>query len=275
MVTFALKGMNLDAYVLYMDHTIGWSGNNVVKGGEVAGNILARRNEYFVIGDMNMSPAKMSSSGFVDLVKGNLVVPQDVTTTCRGSRDILDYAIASRGAAALLYNVGTDLMAPFNPHAAVSASINARPRTVKLRVALKPCAFNLEEIKRKIKEGEALPVWRQPSLVGISEHEDQEHVLGLLHEAPLCPDVGEATSLAEEFAGWSRSSEDWLCEADDAFEGKRMTHRGTPPRVQITPLVPPKRFTSKGSDPLHIRFTALYARIKDSLLARKPTIRFL
>ena len=83
------------------------------------------RSERLVVADWNSRPGDVEASGWIEAVKGGLVLPSGgVPTMARdGVASLLDYGVAIRGLGNLVHRCHTAAGAPWAPHVPVEVSL--------------------------------------------------------------------------------------------------------------------------------------------------------
>ena len=95
-ISLRLKGVNLDVYVIYLTDGLGYTGANVAKLAGLAASIKKRPNEFFILGDFNMTVKDLAACGWPSLIGAHLFDAHDATFTCRTGMRVIDFGLCSR-----------------------------------------------------------------------------------------------------------------------------------------------------------------------------------
>ena len=130
-IAIRTKGLTYLLLILYMVSGIGPSGANVRRMQSIAGLIGILGIPFILIGDWNMTPQQLFNSGFTNLIKGSIMVPEDADYICRSGR-LLDYAVVSRSFVAAIASVKTSKDTPWHSHRGVVVEVHLRPRRIHI-----------------------------------------------------------------------------------------------------------------------------------------------
>ena len=237
-----LRGCTLLLIALYLDDTIGLSGPNLVKLAQLVAYLKLRGLEYAIVGDFNMEPQQLAQDGWLEQIGGFIVTPEGATWTCKNGLRLIDFAVMSRGARAMLLSFTIDHLVPWGTHLATRLAFARKPRELLMRSVVAPQAIDVQAIKDNIKEGASLPRWqdvRSKAALAPTISNDDCMYIGLVEQAPFSSSsLPSSRMLSEHFKSWSAAAESWLAEAarqpaeDDSHPpplSLKQAVRGAPP----------------------------------------------
>ena len=127
-----LQGGVLTIYVVYLTNSIGVTGVNVEKIGQVLDSYRLIQGPVCMIGDWNMPPEVLLTAHLFDLgsSKRLTALQADAPFTCSlGRGSTLDYMLVNEQARTLLTKPVVDEEAPWRPHASWSLASRCPPKT--------------------------------------------------------------------------------------------------------------------------------------------------
>ena len=124
------KGVSYMVMSVYLTCHIGGTGENIIKIQEIIKMILAAGLPFMLIGDFNMTPRELAATGMLAKIGAEIVIPSNVTSTCRSGR-MLDYVVISTNFRGALVSLTADMKCPWRAHKGLKAEILKAPRAVQ------------------------------------------------------------------------------------------------------------------------------------------------
>ena len=156
---------------VYLHHSEGRSKRNMDLLQEAARLIASLEGPWVMAGDLNMLPAELQASGFLNLVKGELKTSG--AATC-GDKEY-DYFIVDRRLAPLVVAVGQIVDAGTSPHTPVRLILRGRPRQHLVRQLVAPTALGAALPPGCLSEGDDLS-WLEIACEGDAEQFGVEYL---------------------------------------------------------------------------------------------------
>ena len=116
---------------IYLVTGEGPTGENIDILKKVSTIIQAKGLDWILAGDFNFSPELLHSTGWLAQAKGVVVHQEGLVSTCRKSKQILDYFVVSKRLGPAMAASGARQDTPWKPHLAIGAQLHRKPRNLK------------------------------------------------------------------------------------------------------------------------------------------------
>ena len=233
-----LKGVDLLLISVYLTCSIGMTGENLAKVKELMQLCLNANIPFIMIGDWNMDPSKLMTTGWLEVIKAEIMVPSNVDFTC-DTRSMLDYAVVSRSIRGAILGLKADLKTPWVPHRGLIMEIMKAPRAALCRTLIKPRRMDSEIGKDKVVMDKS-KAWKEAK----KDHEDSAAPDGEplidISTTVLQVTKDDAQELAVQYANWSKLAEEALRRAHGIEEAEG-TSRGQFTCFKVGPALPRKQ----------------------------------
>ena len=147
-----LRGGNLAAICDYQRPSVGPGATvNRERLRFLAALVALLDDAWFIFADWNCTPEVLEATGWVELVKGTIWQPTDISFTSRsGQRLMYDYIVASAGANLALKSLTWYPTVPWRDHRALRQEINTTVRTLVGPQLALPAPFPAWQESRKL-----------------------------------------------------------------------------------------------------------------------------
>ena len=137
---FRLQGVHVVLAFVYMEHSIGIAGPNLLKMQRLYELTDGGRRKLIAVGDWNMDPDLLTQSGILNQM-GLRVVTAGSENTCKTSTgsSLLDYIVCDLDVANLIGDISLEV-GRWNPHSCIRFSIDRRCEAIKTLQIRRPKA---------------------------------------------------------------------------------------------------------------------------------------
>ena len=149
-----LKEFRLLVINVYLTHTIGGTGVNVAKLAAVQRLIAMLGIPFVAVGDWNMTPEELISTGWPRKISGRLVVPPASSTCTSGKGRLIDYMVCCDQAMHLVEDIQVDVEGLWRPHVGFRVWLKGEPKNVLVQQILKPKKLQFLDFEKEVLEEE-------------------------------------------------------------------------------------------------------------------------
>ena len=146
-----LKRSNLVVILLYLTSSSGLDLGNKRRLASVSALVATLKDPWLILGDWNLPPSELESSGWLEKIQGELVLPHGVEFTCSTgtSNTLLDFGVRSKSADSIVQGLFPVTEVPWGTHLGLELRLNPSLEKQKMIEWNYPRAFPPVEQPKK------------------------------------------------------------------------------------------------------------------------------